>query len=279
MHRAALKLAVIGDPVAHSASPALHRAFLVESALRGSYEAIRVRAGDGAREIAALRERGYAGLNVTTPLKEEAYAYVDERDPAALAAGAVNTIAFAGTRARGYNTDGIGAVGALADAGLERLAGARVLVLGAGPTARASVVALTASGARVFVWNRTRERAKALVGATGASLWDGATDGVVDAVFATLAPEARIDDAALRATLVATRVVVDANYADRSTLAATLGREVTTGLAMLRASARASFEIFRAAVGEGPARDPSPDGTDRRRAKWRREGDSNSRDL
>ena len=250
MPASALKLAVVGDPVAHSASPHLHRGFLDEAGLPGTYEAIRVAAGDGAHQIAMLRRRGYTGLNVTTPLKEEAFAFVDARDAAALAAGAVNTIAFVGTLARGYNTDGIGALGALAEAGLERVRGARVLVLGAGPTARASVVAFVAAGARVFVWNRTAERAQRIAATTTATVWDPERDGSVDAFFSTLSPGARFEDDALRATLATASIVVDANYADRSTLAATLGREVTTGLAMLRASARASFDLFRAALAE-----------------------------
>jgi shikimate dehydrogenase len=240
----ALRLAVIGDPVAHSASPALHRGFLAESGLTGTYEAIRVAAGTGAREITRLRDAGYTGLNVTTPLKEEAYAFVDECDPAALASGAVNTIVFSGSHALGSNTDGIGALGALREAGLANVAGARVLVLGAGPTARAAIVALFAAGARPLVWNRTREKAEHAAEALGATLWDGAAETDVDAVFATLSPGADVACAALRATVARAPIVVDANYADRSTLAAVLGREVVTGLAMLRASARASFDLF-----------------------------------
>lgn len=240
---AALKLAVIGDPVAHSASPELQRGFLIATGIAGTYDAIRIVAGDGARGIGTLRDAGYTGLNVTTPLKEEAYAYVDERDATARAAAAVNTIVFSGPRALGYNTDGIGAVGALHDAGLDRLRGTRVLVLGAGPTARAAVLALVAGGADTLVWNRTREKAERVTRSFGAAMWDESVDRV-DAVFATLSPGVTIGDRALFETIAKARIVVDANYADRSTLGAMIGRDVTTGSAMLRASARASFELF-----------------------------------
>lgn len=242
-----LKLAVVGDPVAHSASPELQRGFLAEAGLAGSYEAIRIAAGNGARGIEDLRAAGYTGLNVTTPLKEEAFASVDWVDAAARAARAVNTIVFSPTHARGYNTDGIGAIGALAGAGLARPAGFRVLVLGAGPTARATVVALVAAGARAIVWNRTVERARHLSATLGAELFDRSAHRAVDAVFSTLSPGVVFEDEILRQAVAAAPIVIDANYANRSTLSAALGRDVTTGIAMLGASARASFELFRSA--------------------------------
>jgi len=126
-----LKLAVIGDPVEHSASPELHRGFLDAAGIAGTYEAIRVPLGDGARAIEELRAAGYTGLNVTTPLKEEAFARADVRDPIARVTGAVNTLLL-GPTIRGYNTDGIGTLGALASAGLVHMPGRRVLVLGEG---------------------------------------------------------------------------------------------------------------------------------------------------
>ncbi|MBD5635913.1 MAG: shikimate dehydrogenase, partial [Candidatus Eremiobacteraeota bacterium] len=105
-----LKLAVIGDPVAHSASPRLHREFLAAAHLTGTYEAIAVAGGTAATAIDDLRAAGYTGLNVTTPLKEEAFVKADVRDVAALAAGSVNTLIL-GERIEGYNTDGLGAIG------------------------------------------------------------------------------------------------------------------------------------------------------------------------
>jgi len=241
--RSFLKLAVIGDPVEHSASPRLQRAFLDEAGLTGSYDAIRVVAGDGARAIDELRARGFAGLNVTTPLKAEAYARAEWRDPVATAAGSVNTLVL-GDRLDGYNTDGIGALGALADAGVPEPAGVPVLVLGAGPTARAAVAALVAAGAVVFVWNRTAARAADLARHLGALPFEPGTS--VRAVLATLAPGADVRDEALLRAVRDAPVVIDANYGGRATLGAALGRTAVDGLGMLEHSARASFELWRA---------------------------------
>jgi hypothetical protein len=177
----ALKLAVIGDPVAHSASPDLHRGFLAEANIEGTYEAIRVALGTGAATIDALRARGYTGLNVTTPLKEEAFARADERDPAALAAGSVNTLIL-GKRIAGYNTDGLGAIGALHERGLVDIIGKRILVLGAGPTARSCVASFTARGARATIWNRTAAKAAEIAHVLGARAWSS-DDPVPDAVL------------------------------------------------------------------------------------------------
>lgn len=241
-----LKLAVIGDPIEHSASPALHRAFLDSAGLVGTYEAIRVAAHDGARAIDALRVAGYTGLNVTTPLKEEAFARADVHDPIALATGAVNTLVI-GSTIRGFNTDGIGTLGALAAAGLAETTDRHVLVLGAGPTARAAVAALVRAGAIVTIWNRTRAKADAIVRDFDARAWTSMRGGdrVYDAVFSTLSPGVAIVDSTLATALRRTPIVVDANYGARATLGNVLGRtDVTDGAAMLAASARAAFEYF-----------------------------------
>ncbi len=252
-----LRFAVIGDPVAHSLSPEYFRGFFAEDGISGTYEAIRVTAGTGAERIEDLRAAGYLGLNVTTPLKEEAFARADFRDPFATASGAVNTLLL-GTRIEGYNTDGAGALGALADAGMTDPAGKSVLILGAGPTARAVAFALARANAEVSLWNRTAAAAEGLARATGAKRWS--TLARLDAVFSTLPPDAELGAVGLAAALLDAPLVIDANYGERATLGLRLGRDdVHDGRAMLRASARASFGIFTTA--------------------HRRGGDSNSRDL
>lgn len=238
-----LRLAVIGDPVAHSASPELHRAFLAAARLEGTYEPIVVRAGGAARAIEELRAAGYGGLNVTTPLKEEAFARAETRDAAAAAAGAVNTLLLR-TRIEGYNTDGIGALTALTDAGLSGIAGSRILVLGGGATARTSVAALNAANAAVFLWSRTPEQSERIACELGGRPWHARLR--VDAVFAALAPGATLHDPKLMAILQAAPIVVDANYGSRATLGTALGRsDVHDGRAMLRSSSRASFSLFQ----------------------------------
>jgi shikimate dehydrogenase len=238
-----LRLAVVGDPVEHSRSPALHRAFMTAAGIEGTYDAISVAAGEGAGAIDALRAQGYHGLNVTTPLKEEAYARADVRDAAAQASGAANTLLLRESGIEAYNTDGAGAIGALLAAGLADLHGLRILLLGAGPAARAILVALAASGSRVTVWNRNGERAAALAWQYGAQRWRAGD--AYDAVFSALPPDAVLADERLRAEVLASPVVIDANYGPRAQLGAHIGRsDVTDGLSMLECGARASFELF-----------------------------------
>jgi shikimate dehydrogenase len=241
---AALKLAVVGDPVAHSRSPEIFTAMLSQAGLAGTYEAIRVPSGMGARTFAALRDEGYTGLNVTTPLKVEALEAADTLDDIARAAGSVNLLLL-GDRLAGYNTDGAGALGALAAAGLGNLEGSRLLILGAGPTARAATLAIRSMGARVDIWNRTQARANEIVASLGAQHYE--SDVRYDAILSTLLPGVEIADvdAQVANSIASATIVIDANYGSRSTLAQNFNREsVIDGFEMLHASARASFSIF-----------------------------------
>jgi shikimate dehydrogenase len=241
-----LRLGLIGDPVEHSKSPALLRAMLDAAGLAGAYDAIRVPCGDAARAIDDLRARGYHGLNVTTPLKEEAFAHAAWRDATALASRSANTLVLTET-IEGHNTDGIGALGALSEAGLTDFAGARILVLGAGPTARAVIAALSAADAGVSIWNRTPEHAQSIADLLDAQVF--APSDRYEAVFAALPPAVTLDDAALIHAVRAAPILIDANYGDRATLAAELGRPALDGTTMLEHSARASFALWRTALG------------------------------
>jgi shikimate dehydrogenase len=213
----------------------------------GTYEAIRVSAGDGARAFGDLRARGYTGLNVTTPLKEEALRAADDLDDIARAAGSVNVLVL-GERLLGYNTDGAGALGALAAAGLGNLKDKRILILGAGPTARAAIVAIGKTEARVDIWNRTQSRAQAIIEAHDIGPFD--PHATYDAILSTLSPGATPTDVGpeVERAIASATNVIDANYGSRSTLATNFNRPNTLdGFEMLHASARASFEIFTTA--------------------------------
>ena len=221
----------------------MHRGFLRAAGLEGTYETIRVAAGEGARALDDLRAQGYTGISVTTPLKEEAFAHCVARDDVALASGSVNVVLFAADGAHGYNTDGAGALGALRAAlATENLAGTSILILGAGATARSAAQALRDAGARVSLWNRTHARAVAAAERAGVALWR--RGDTFDAVLSALAPHATIADDDVRDAILAAPVVVDANYGPRATLGAALGRPVADGSAMLEASARATFALF-----------------------------------
>ncbi|MBC5809428.1 MAG: hypothetical protein GIW95_01005 [Candidatus Eremiobacteraeota bacterium] len=248
MNAGALRLALIGDPVEHSVSPVLQRAFMDRERIVGSYERITVPAREGKNAIVALRERGFCGLNVTTPLKEEAYFACDRKSQIVLAVGAVNTVVFDIDEPSGgpfgTNTDGAGAIAAVRfAASAEPRDAGTILVLGAGPTARAGLYALAAAGAAVRVWNRTESRARDVAARFEVRVWAGQP---VDVVLSTLPPGAEIEEP-LRAALLAARVVIDANYGPRATLGSRLGRDVCDGLSMLSGSARASFDVWLAA--------------------------------
>ena len=162
---------VIGDPVRHSLSPALHNAGFAHLGLDWTYVAFAVPAGGGADAVAAMRALGIDGLSVTMPLKAEVAEACDELSPAAAVLGAVNCVRRRGDRLIGENTDGAGFVNSLRrQAGVE-LAGKHAVVLGAGGAARAVVVALVSEGASVTIVNRSMEPAMraAELGKTAAS--------------------------------------------------------------------------------------------------------------
>jgi shikimate dehydrogenase len=153
--------AVIGDPVRHSRSPAIHNAGYAAAGLDWVFLALPVPAGRGADAVAAMPVLGISGFSVTMPHKADAARACDELSADAVALGAVNAVVLRedGT-IWGDSTDGAGLVRSLTDAGLD-VAGLRVLVVGAGGAARAAVLALGRAGAAVTVTARRPEAAAA----------------------------------------------------------------------------------------------------------------------
>ncbi len=151
---------VAGWPVSHSRSPLLHNHWLAQHGLDGAYVPLPVRPEDFARAMAGLRAAGFAGLNITVPHKEAAFALCDTVEDSARQAGAVNTVIFADGSVRGLNTDGAGFLANLAAHGVAGSGPA--LLLGAGGAARAVAAALLSAGAQVSVANRSPERAEVL---------------------------------------------------------------------------------------------------------------------
>ena len=152
--------AVIGSPVAHSLSPAIHRAGFAAAGVDWSYVAFEVADGQAGAALDAMRTLGIAGLSVTMPHKAAVAERVDRLDPAARALRSVNTVSWDGEHLVGSSTDGAGFVASLDDAGVE-VDGARVAVIGAGGAARSLVDALARAGAiDITVLNRTAERAE-----------------------------------------------------------------------------------------------------------------------
>ncbi len=160
------RLGVLGWPVAHSRSPAMHTAALVQLGLTDwTYQRLPVAPDLFAETVRALPAAGFAGANVTIPHKEAALALADRATPAARAIGAANTLTFTPDGAiHADNTDAPGLIAALP----WPAAGRTALVLGAGGSARAVAWALREAGAQdVAVWNRTPARAQALAADLG----------------------------------------------------------------------------------------------------------------
>ena len=152
--------AVIGNPVGHSLSPRIHAMFAAETAQAICYGTLTAPVDGFAAAAGEFFFGGGRGLNVTVPFKQDAWRWVTSHDAAAAASGAVNTIVPEEGGFRGCNTDGVGLVTDLTDNLGWTLAGARVLLLGAGGAARGVLPALLAAGpAQITLANRTESRA------------------------------------------------------------------------------------------------------------------------
>jgi shikimate dehydrogenase len=154
---------IIGDPIEHSLSPAMHNAAFNFLKLRSTYIAYRVAYSELAASICSLKEVRLAGFNVTIPHKTRILKYIDVLDRVASTAGAVNTVQNVDGVLYGYNTDVGGFLRPLAKRGIN-LNGLNVLLLGAGGAARAVVVALSSKteNLKISIANRNRDRAKEL---------------------------------------------------------------------------------------------------------------------
>lgn len=160
---------VIGWPVAHSRSPAIHAAAYRALGIDAEYLKLPLPPELFAAAVRALPASGFGGVNVTVPHKLEALAQADRASEAARAIGAANTLTFEpGGEIMADNTDAPGMLAALP----RDPAGSKALVLGAGGTARAAVWALREAGAEVAIWNRTPERARTLAAEFGAAAVD-----------------------------------------------------------------------------------------------------------
>lgn len=162
------RLAVLGHPVGHSRSPAMHGAAFEALGLTGewSYEAIDVAPEGFEARVRRMAGEGFAGANVTVPHKHAALALAGAPSEVAKEIGAANTLVFLGEEIGAHNTDADGFLASLPGSP----AGRRALVLGAGGAARAVVWALEREGAETAVWNRTPERAERLCAELGGSV-------------------------------------------------------------------------------------------------------------
>lgn len=250
-------------PVTHSRSPLLHNHWLTRYGIDGAYVPLAIAPERFEQALRGLQAAHFAGLNVTLPHKEAAFALCDELDDTARQAGAVNTIIFHDNRIIGRNTDGYGFMENLRAHDVDPTTGP-ALVVGAGGAARAVVAALLAANVPVTLTNRTPARAQAMA----ASLpglrvldWNHRHAALADHALAVHATSAGIankesgtaggnDSAALLDFSHASPrlVVTDLNYVPLQTPILTAahahGLRIVGGLGMLLHQARPGFAAW-----------------------------------
>ena len=253
--------AVMGNPIAHSKSPTIHRLFAQQTAQSINYAAILVELGAFAVTAKAFVSKGGKGCNVTVPFKQDAWAFVDIRSARAERAGAVNLIDFrADGSVYGDNTDGVGLVRDLKRNLGINLAGKSILLLGAGGAARGVLEPLLGEKpSRIVIANRTLEKAQELVkifsklGEVAAcSLEDVAPLGRVDLVINATAASLHGKALALPGAIVEGAACYDMMYGRAPTafMAWALehgAKQVHDGLGMLVEQAAESFFVWRGA--------------------------------
>jgi shikimate dehydrogenase len=154
-------LGVIGHPVGHSLSPAMHNSAIEALGLDYVYVPFDVTPDSLRHAISGIRALGIAGVNITVPHKETVIPFLDEVDEDAWQFGSVNTIVNDNGKLTGYSTDGPGFMRSLAEAGFSP-AGCKAVVIGAGGAGRAVTFALAKAGAEVFVLDELAEKSEKL---------------------------------------------------------------------------------------------------------------------
>jgi len=154
---------VIGDPIEHTMSPAIHNAAFIQTGLDYVYIPFHVKEKELGKAIDGMRALNVRGLNVTLPHKVTIIPFLDELDSLAEKIGAVNTVTNDEGILKGSNTDASGFLQALLERGIEPK-GKKVIVLGAGGASRAISFILAERGAHLVILNRRLERAVELAG-------------------------------------------------------------------------------------------------------------------
>jgi shikimate dehydrogenase len=258
---------VIGRPVAHSLSPAIHAAAFAELGVDWEYLAVEVGPEGVGQIIESCRAGEMEALSVTMPLKEAVIPHLDELSDTARTLGAVNCVVSRDGRLVGHNTDGEGCCDALVEQGGLDIGSSTVMLLGAGGTARAIALALVRRGATVIVRNRTPAKVEFLlscVASHGGSMAGtiradraGETPAV-DAIVNATSVGMNSNDSPLDPSEIAPgTVVLDAVYSPLRTRllreAELNGAKVVDGLWMLVHQARHQQLVWFGAAGSSAA--------------------------
>jgi len=251
------RYAVVGNPVEHSRSPAIHAMFAAQTGQDLAYERLLAPLDGFEPALRAFAAAGARGCNVTVPFKFDAFALAPRRTERAQLAAAVNTLRFDADGWMGDNTDGAGLVNDLQRNAGRPLAGLRVLLVGAGGAAAGVLGSLIAAGpACVTVVNRTLDKASSLVSShahlgvplAAATLADApaAQHIIVNATSTSLAGAASPVDARV---LAPGALALDMMYGPKAQgfldWAAAHGAEPRDGLGMLVEQAAEAFFFWR----------------------------------
>ena len=251
------RYAVVGNPVAHSRSPAIHAMFAEQTGQSLVYERLLAPLDGLAPTLRAFAATGAKGCNITVPFKFDGFALAATRTERALLGGAVNTLRFDEAGWAGDNTDGAGLVNDIQRNAGRSLAGLQVLLVGAGGAAAGVLGSLIAARpARITVVNRTVDRAQALVAShahlgvplSAATLAGApaAQDIVVNATSTSLAGAASPVDARV---LARGALALDMMYGTKAQgfleWATAHGAEPRDGLGMLVEQAAEAFFFWR----------------------------------
>jgi shikimate dehydrogenase len=238
-----LQLAVLGDPIDHSRSPAIHNGAMLHLGIEGHYEARRAGREELGRAVAEMRAGSLQGINVTMPLKEEAARLSDLLTPEAATSGSVNTMRPGVGAIEGHSTDVIAVRAAVSDSRFE--SSAPILILGSGGAASAALVG--SAGRVVYLSSRNLERAASMLDRVGAEagLVRFGT-GVTGALLVNATPLGMRGESLPAEVLRPASGLIDLVYGDGPTPAQTAAEEsampVMDGIEFLVLQAAASFE-------------------------------------
>lgn len=253
---------VIGDPIEHTLSPAIHNAAFNHLKLDFVFLAFRVKAADLENAVRGMRGLGIHGLNVTMPHKSAVISFLDEVDPTVQFLGSANTILNKDGKLSGFNTDGVGALKALRENGVA-LSEKKVLLLGAGGAAKAIAFALAEEVGELAVLNRAAEKAKELAETLGRmfnkKVVGGAlspdaiaknlrgSDVLINATSVGMHPKVNqsiVTPQWLRSDLTVMDIVYNPVETKLAKDAKAAGAKVISGVEMLIYQGAASFEIW-----------------------------------
>jgi len=255
---------VIGDPIEHTLSPIMHNAAFEALKLDYVFLAFKVKSAEVGNAISGMRALTIHGLNVTMPHKNAVIKYLDEIDPAGKAIASANTILNKDGRLLGFNTDGVGALNALEQNGVEPR-GKKVLLLGAGGAAKAIAYTLSQEADELVILNRTPKPATELANLlkqkfhkkinadelSPSTIKDNLVDSdvLINATSVGMKPNANqtpVQPEWLKPDLAVMDIVYDPIETKLAKDAKAAGAKVVSGVEMLIYQGAVSFEIWTA---------------------------------